>query len=1454
MASSASTNSVIVTGPGMLTLSADNSGITNNLVITGGATVNANSIADAGGGVSALGSGTNLTLLNGNLIFTGTQGGQSVSTRSVTLSGAISNTITVPTGDYLEIDNSIREVSESAPQGLVFNGGGTLVMGGSTDNGSLVMAINSGTVIINKASTSTVHGLGGGTSTIGSGGELQLSGSGNDDLYSGCVLTIASGGMLDLNGQTELGSSTLTLQGTGIGGLGALINSSGGTALFTNSSIVLAGNTTIGGSGNILLAGPITGLGPVLTYSGSAQLQLSGTNTWSGGLNIAPNCTVALNSSAGAGSGPITIGSGGTLLLPNATSYGTTYDNALSGDSTTFINFLMPAGNTFVYYGLTNFTGTINVGVGSGHGQLVLNGVNDEAYPANPAATWNIASGSTLDFQAPCIANTAKVIVNGVGNNAFGCLRMDACNQEGNVLLNAPGATCTIGDGNTPVGASTISGVISDGGNGYGFTKVGAVGTEIILTAVNTYTGPTIVSNSILALAGSGSIATSSGLTLMGGTTFDVSGVTGGAYAFANSQGLTCLGTASIGGSLNMSSGAPLTLQCTNIGTSLVITNGTLTLNNNPITVTVYNTIGTQISPVPGNYPLISTTASITGAGPGLVGGSVAGSSLTVAGLNPAFNASLVISNNALYMIIAVSTPTIVGQLPVSAGGPATTLYAGASPNFSVQAVGLAPLHYLWYTNNVQVGYATNAAVTLTNVQIGSLSTYCVVSNTPSYVPAVSQTWTASVVADPTAPYPVLVLADKPLGYWRLNEAEVGGGDNGVIAEDYLGNNDGVYTNITLGGTGYSTSTDPTDTAALFGTLAFSDCDAFAIPNINFGSPAGTSPTFSVEAWVNGYPQVTDAGIISLGYGGGGEEFDLDTGSDSLASHGFRFFVRDASGATHASTSAIAPSLGTWHHLVGVCDESNGVVSLYVDGVLATSGSGSIAPRSGILSSVRNMLIGARPAGSTTANNDQFSGEINDVSVYNYALSASQVVSHYVSVGVPPSFAQVPAAHVNVNAGQSLVLPASAIGTPPLLYVWSDVGGGTNLSSGVTNGNVLAASQSIASVPSSWNGDTLMLTVSNAFGETNITVSLNVAAFLQASLVPNTNLSLIAGQSFAYTVSASGSVPIAYQWSANGSPVAGATNDVFSAVAALGNTTYSCLVSNQSGTTNLSVVLTGLPYLTLDWTGIGWTGNSSASFNNGVLALTDGGASEARSAFYGSPQYIGAFEASFTYQAGGSLAADGAAFVLQNDPRGSAAVGGAGGSLGVSGITPSAELELNLYNGGTEIRGYAFKTGGLTGASGANGNYAPLGSVNLNAGNPVNFSLYYSQGVLSLTASDTVALTTFTTNLNVGSLPGILGTNNAYVGFTGGDGSSTSVQSISNFSFLSLMSLNAQISGTSMVLSWPADVSLYQLQTSPSLTSPSWTNVATPAVVVGGQDTVTVPVTGTQAFYRLVWQ
>ena len=92
----------------------------------------------------------------------------------------------------------------------------TLTLSGSTDNVSLAVTVNSGTVILAKASASGVHAIGGGPGLVINGGTAQLGGTGGDQIYDFAPVTITSG-TFDTNDLSET-FATLNLQGTGIGG------------------------------------------------------------------------------------------------------------------------------------------------------------------------------------------------------------------------------------------------------------------------------------------------------------------------------------------------------------------------------------------------------------------------------------------------------------------------------------------------------------------------------------------------------------------------------------------------------------------------------------------------------------------------------------------------------------------------------------------------------------------------------------------------------------------------------------------------------------------------------------------------------------------------------------------------------------------------------------------------------------------------------------------------------------------------------------------------------------------------------------------------------------------------------------------------------------------------------------------------------------------------------------
>ena len=60
-------------------------------------------------------------------------------------------------------------------------------------------------------------------------------------------------------------------------------------------------------------------------------------------------------------------------------------------------------------------------------------------------------------------------------------------------------------------------------------------------------------------------------------------------------------------------------------------------------------------------------------------------------------------------------------------------------------------------------------------------------------------------------------------------------------------------------------------------------------------------------------------------------------------------YLRAGAGYDHNKTR------GTWHHVVGVCNETAGYVALYVDGV--SNASGTITAASGLLSSANAVSI-----------------------------------------------------------------------------------------------------------------------------------------------------------------------------------------------------------------------------------------------------------------------------------------------------------------------------------------------------------------------------------------------------------------------------------------------------------------------------------------------------------------
>ncbi|HMP77213.1 MAG TPA: choice-of-anchor Q domain-containing protein [Kiritimatiellia bacterium] len=203
-----------------------------------------------------------------------------------------------------------------------------------------------------------------------------------------------------------------------------------------------------------------------------------------------------------------------------------------------------------------------------------------------------------------------------------------------------------------------------------------------------------------------------------------------------------------------------------------------------------------------------------------------------------------------------------------------------------------------------------------------------------------------------------------------------------------------------------------------------------------------------------------------------------------------------------------------------------------------------------------------------------------------------------------------------------------------------------------------------------------------------------------------------------------------------------------------------------------------------------WQLNGGAELTNQVFTLTDGGIGQSRSAWYLFEQDINAFQVSFEYLNVGGGGADGVAFVVQNAPAGLAALGGGGGGLGYTGISPSFALMINIYAGAPGGPGIQVTTGGA--GITTNNPYIPTPQANPASADPIRFDLTYVGGSLTVTMTNLTSSASFTTNFPV-DIPVAVSDNQAWIGFTAATGGATATQRVSNFSFTSLSSVSTVI-------------------------------------------------------------
>src|SRR6266480_3631394 len=163
---------------------------------------------------------------------------------------------------------------------------------------------------------------------------------------------------------------------------------------------------------------------------------------------------------------------------------------------------------------------------------------------------------------------------------------------------------------------------------------------------------------------------------------------------------------------------------------------------------------------------------------------------------------------------------------------------------------------------------------------------------------------------------------------------------------------------------------------------------------------------------------------------------------------------------------------------------------------------------------------------------------------------------------VMPSIATQPT-NQTVTIGQTATFMVVAAGTAPLSYQWQE--NGTAIS-GATS-----ASYTTAATSSSDNGAKFQVVVSNSAGSVTsnaVTLMVNAAAAAPSITTQPVNQTVTVGQTATFTVVATGTAPLSYQWQKNTTAISGATSASYTTPAttsADNSAKFVVVVSNTAG-------------------------------------------------------------------------------------------------------------------------------------------------------------------------------------------------------------------------------------------------------------------------------------------------
>ena len=517
------------------------------------------------------------------------------------------------------------------------------------------------------------------------------------------------------------------------------------------------------------------------------------------------------------------------------------------------------------------------------------------------------------------------------------------------------------------------------------------------------------------------------------------------------------------------------------------------------------------------------------------------------------------------------------------------SVVAGKTATFSVVATGSATLAYQWKKNGADIsGANTNTYTTpaTSDADIGAVLAYSVVvSNTAGSATSTDAKLTVtaalvapvittqpvnqSVVVGQSATFSVIATGGGTIAYqWKKNGTDISGATSSTYTTPAtsMADTDAVFTVVVSNAAGSVTSAEASLTVTAEAVKPSITGQPFAKP-----VTAGQTATFTVEAtgtsplryqWKKNGTDIADA--TSSTY---------TTPATSLADSGTGYSV------------VVSNDVGTATSSVGILTVTSvPIISTQPAAQTVTAGASATfsvtaagtAPLSYQWKKGGTDISGATTSSYTTpATSLADSGTAYSVVVTN-ELGTATSDAVILTVTMAPVITEQPVAKT-VNSGATATFSVTATGTAPFSYQWKK--NGTDIP------NATGSSYTTPATSSADNNAAFTVVVTNSHGSATSNqaiLSVNVPAGIGTQPTAQTAYT---SQTATFSVTATGTAPLSYQWKKNGTDISGATASTYTTPAlssADNNALYSVVVSNSLGTvTSNTATLTVNPRYSL---------------------------------------------------------------------------------------------------------------------------------------------------------------------------------------------------------------------------------------------------------------------------------